>query len=55
VGKAYEQIFHLLSICMSLQPQRIDDSINAQLLERHQDRMTTMAKGLAAASSLALL
>lgn len=45
VAKTHEQIYHLLSICMALQPQRIDDQIMSQLHEKHQDRMQMMAKG----------
>ena len=36
---------HLLSICMVLQPQRIDDSVMSQLLEKHQERMQRMHRG----------
>ncbi|KAI1727977.1 RNA polymerase i-associated factor PAF67 domain-containing protein [Ditylenchus destructor] len=45
IGKTNEQLFHLLAICLTLQPQRIDESIQSQLYEKSGDRMSRMAKG----------
>lgn len=45
IGKTNEQIFHLLAICLTLQPQRIDESIQSQLYERSGDRMQRMSNG----------
>ncbi|KAI6172436.1 Eukaryotic translation initiation factor 3 subunit L [Aphelenchoides besseyi] len=45
IGKTNEQLFHLLSICLTLQPQRIDESIQSQLFERIGDRMQRMSNG----------
>uniref|UniRef100_A0A915E2P9 Eukaryotic translation initiation factor 3 subunit L n=1 Tax=Ditylenchus dipsaci TaxID=166011 RepID=A0A915E2P9_9BILA len=44
IGKN-EQLFHLLAICLTLQPQRIDESIQSQLAEKSGDRMLRMANG----------
>ncbi|TMS34514.1 hypothetical protein L596_002092 [Steinernema carpocapsae] len=45
IGKTNDQLFHLLSICLALQPQRIDESIQSQLIEKTGDRMVRMANG----------
>ncbi|CAI4229731.1 unnamed protein product [Auanema sp. JU1783] len=45
IGKTWDQLFHLLAICLSVQPQRIDESIASQLAERSGDRMSRMANG----------
>lgn len=45
IGKTHEQLFHLLAICLSLQPQRIDESIQSQLIDKLGDRLTRMANG----------
>uniref|UniRef100_A0A158R4Y8 Eukaryotic translation initiation factor 3 subunit L n=1 Tax=Syphacia muris TaxID=451379 RepID=A0A158R4Y8_9BILA len=45
IGKTNEQLYHLLAICLTLQPQRIDDSIQSQLLEKNGDRMNRMSNG----------
>ncbi|CAD6192254.1 unnamed protein product [Caenorhabditis auriculariae] len=45
IGKTWEQLFHLLAICLAVQPQRIDESIASQLAERCGDRMSHMANG----------
>jgi len=45
IGKTNEQLFHLLAICLTLQPQRIDESIQSQLLEKNGDRMLRMSNG----------
>ncbi|CAG9530021.1 unnamed protein product [Cercopithifilaria johnstoni] len=45
IGKTNEQLYHLLAICLTLQPQRIDDSIQSQLHERTGERMNHMSNG----------
>jgi len=35
----------LLTICLTLQPQRIDDSIQTQLQDKFSERMFRMANG----------
>ncbi|ETN68827.1 hypothetical protein NECAME_15598 [Necator americanus] len=45
IGKTYEQLFHLLAICLAIQPQRIDEAIASQLAERCGDRMSRMTNG----------
>ncbi|KAL3995398.1 RNA polymerase I-associated factor PAF67 family protein [Acanthocheilonema viteae] len=45
IGKTNEQLYHLLAICLTLQPQRIDDSIQSQLYERIGERMNHMSNG----------
>lgn len=45
IGKTNDQIFQLLAICMTLQPQRIDESVHSQLTEKLSDRINRMAKG----------
>uniref|UniRef100_A0AAF5PYL2 Eukaryotic translation initiation factor 3 subunit L n=1 Tax=Wuchereria bancrofti TaxID=6293 RepID=A0AAF5PYL2_WUCBA len=45
IGKTNEQLYHLLAICLTLQPQRIDDSIQSQLYERTGERMNHMSNG----------
>nr|CDJ97790.1 RNA polymerase I-associated factor PAF67 domain containing protein [Haemonchus contortus] len=45
IGKTYDQLFHLLAICLAIQPQRIDESIASQLVERCGDRMSRMGNG----------
>lgn len=46
IGKTNDQLYHLLAICLTLQPQRIDDSIQSQLIEKSGDRMNRMSNGL---------
>uniref|UniRef100_A0A183C6A0 Eukaryotic translation initiation factor 3 subunit L n=1 Tax=Globodera pallida TaxID=36090 RepID=A0A183C6A0_GLOPA len=45
IGKTNEQLFHLLTICLSLQPQRIDESVQSQLHDKFGERMLRMANG----------
>ncbi|VDN52365.1 unnamed protein product [Dracunculus medinensis] len=45
IGKTNDQLYHLLAICLTLQPQRIDDSIQSQLIEKSGDRMNRMSNG----------
>ncbi|KHN75659.1 Eukaryotic translation initiation factor 3 subunit L, partial [Toxocara canis] len=45
IGKTNDQLYHLLAICLTLQPQRIDDSIQSQLYEKNGDRMNRMSNG----------
>ncbi|RCN30665.1 hypothetical protein ANCCAN_23564 [Ancylostoma caninum] len=45
IGKTYEQLFHLLAICLAIQPQRIDEAIASQLSERCGDRISRMTNG----------
>ena len=45
IGKTNEQLFHLLAICLTLQPQRIEESIQTQLSEKNFDRMLRMSNG----------
>lgn len=45
IGKTNEQLYHLLAICLTLQPQRIDDSVQSQLYERTGERMNHMSNG----------
>ncbi|CAJ0951495.1 unnamed protein product, partial [Mesorhabditis belari] len=45
IGKTHDQLFHLLAICLSLQPQRIDESIQSQLIEKMGDRLSRMSNG----------
>lgn len=45
IGKTNDQLFHLLAICLTLQPQRIDEAIMSQLLEKNSDRMLRMSNG----------
>lgn len=45
IGKTNDQLFHLLAICLTLQPQRIDESIQSQLTEKCGDRMLRMSNG----------
>lgn len=45
IGKTNEQLYHLLTICLTLQPQRIDDSIQTQLQDKFSERMFRMANG----------
>lgn len=45
IGKTNEQLFHLLAICLTLQPQRIDESIQSQLFDRAGDRIQRMSNG----------
>eukprot|EP00040_Diaphanoeca_grandis_P017930 m.94246 g.94246 ORF g.94246 m.94246 type:complete len:535 (-) comp26702_c0_seq1:442-2046(-) len=44
INKKKDQLFHLLAIVMTLCPQRIDESVHLQLLERCGDRMIRMGK-----------
>uniref|UniRef100_A0A1I7T865 Eukaryotic translation initiation factor 3 subunit L n=1 Tax=Caenorhabditis tropicalis TaxID=1561998 RepID=A0A1I7T865_9PELO len=45
IGKTWDQLFHLLAICVALQPQRIDESISSQLYERCGERIMHMMNG----------
>jgi len=45
VTKRIEQIYSLLAICLSLNPQRIEDNIHITLREKHNDKMVRMQKG----------
>jgi translation initiation factor 3 subunit L len=45
IGKTNDQLFHLLTICLTLQPQRIDESIMSLLIEKNGDRMSRMSNG----------
>ena len=46
IGKTNEQLYHLMTICLTLQPQRIDESIQTQLQDKFGERMNRMANGL---------
>jgi len=43
--KKNEQMYGLLAICLSLCPQRVDESVHALLREKYSDKMTKMQKG----------
>ncbi|KRY18408.1 Eukaryotic translation initiation factor 3 subunit L [Trichinella patagoniensis] len=43
--KTAEQIYELLAICLALQPQRIDESIQAELTKAMGEKMTRMQRG----------
>ncbi|CAJ0585831.1 unnamed protein product, partial [Mesorhabditis spiculigera] len=45
IGKTHDQCFHLLAVCLSLQPQRIDESIQSQLTDKMGDKLSRMANG----------
>jgi len=45
VSKTADQMYNLLAICLILQPQRIDESIQSQLNEKMSDKMIRMARG----------
>ncbi|MFH4979996.1 hypothetical protein AB6A40_006705 [Gnathostoma spinigerum] len=45
IGKTNDRLYHLLAICLTLQPQRIDESIQSQLYEKNGDRMNRMSNG----------
>ncbi|GMR35261.1 hypothetical protein PMAYCL1PPCAC_05456 [Pristionchus mayeri] len=45
IGKTNDQLYQLLAICLTLQPQRIDEAVSSQLWERVGDRMSRMANG----------
>lgn len=45
INKKRDQLYHLLAIVMTLCPQRIDESVQAQLLEKCGDKMIKMDKG----------
>ncbi|KAF8360469.1 eif-3.L [Pristionchus pacificus] len=45
IGKTNDQLYQLLAICLTLQPQRIDEAVASQLWERVGDRMSRMANG----------
>jgi len=44
INKKMDQLFHLLGIVMTLCPQRIDEGVHAELLERCGDKMVRMGK-----------
>jgi translation initiation factor 3 subunit L len=43
--KKNEQMYGLLAICLSLCPQRVDESVHPILRERYSDKMVRMQKG----------
>lgn len=45
ISKTNDQLYHLLAICLTLQPMRIDESIQQQLQEKCGDRMNRMSRG----------
>jgi len=45
IGKTNDQIYQLLTICLTLQPQRVDDSIQSHLMDKFGDRMARMSNG----------
>jgi translation initiation factor 3 subunit L len=45
ISKTNDQIYKCLAICLTLQPQRIDETIDAQLTEKMGDAMSRMQKG----------
>lgn len=45
ISKTADQMYNLLAICLILQPQRIDESIQSQLNEKMSDKMLRMARG----------
>ena len=45
INKKKQQLFHLLAIVMTLCPQRIDESVHAQLLGDCGEKMVRMGKG----------
>jgi len=45
IGKTNDQLYHLLTICLTLQPQRIDEAIQTQLQDKFGERMNRMANG----------
>jgi translation initiation factor 3 subunit L len=44
INKKKDQLFHLLAIVMTLCPQRIDETVHAELLVRCEERMKRMGK-----------
>ena len=44
----YLQLLSLLAIVMVMSPQRIDEAVHAQLLEKHGEKMTKMQRGYGA-------
>jgi len=45
VSKTNDQLYHLLAVCLSLQPQRIDESVQSQLTEKMSEKMSRMQRG----------
>jgi len=45
VLKKCEQMYGLLAICLSLCPQRVDETVHATLREKYTDKMQKMQKG----------
>lgn len=45
VQKKNEQLYGLLSICLTLCPQRVDENIQAVLREKYSDKMLRMQRG----------
>lgn len=45
ISKTADQMYNLLAICLILQPQRIDESIQSQLNEKFSEKMNRMARG----------
>ncbi|CAN8030569.1 unnamed protein product [Ixodes persulcatus] len=45
INKQTEKMYALLAICLTLHPQRIDESILSQLKDKYGDRMNKMQKG----------
>eukprot|EP01116_Phalansterium_solitarium_P004945 TRINITY_DN16187_c0_g1_i1.p1 TRINITY_DN16187_c0_g1~~TRINITY_DN16187_c0_g1_i1.p1 ORF type:complete len:532 (-),score=91.29 TRINITY_DN16187_c0_g1_i1:120-1715(-) len=45
IQKKNEQLYGLLSICLSLCPQRVDENIHAVLREKYSDKMLRMQRG----------
>ncbi|CAD5220265.1 unnamed protein product [Bursaphelenchus xylophilus] len=45
IAKTHEQLYYLLAICLCLQPQRIDEAIQTQLMDRLGERVLRMSNG----------
>jgi len=45
ISKTNDQLYNLLAICLSLQPQRIDESVQSQLTEKMSEKMSRMQRG----------
>uniref|UniRef100_A0A915JA07 Eukaryotic translation initiation factor 3 subunit L n=1 Tax=Romanomermis culicivorax TaxID=13658 RepID=A0A915JA07_ROMCU len=44
-SKTADQMYNLLAICLILQPQRIDESVQSQLNEKFSEKMNRMGRG----------
>ena len=44
INKQNEQMYTLLGMCLVLHPMRIDETVHAQLREKHGDKMLRMQK-----------